>query len=147
MNVRRHLGEKNTIPKIFAETVRRHGDKTALIFEGTGERWTFRQLDEYSNRVANLLLERGFKVGADVYVVLRITLTRATVTSWTFLPEGWRCGGSLHGEQIPVRRPLARHGQDRSRSRSDQLQPEAGGLGPLRHHLQRQGGGVRLGVD
>uniref|UniRef100_A0AAQ4QWM8 Very long-chain fatty acid transport protein n=1 Tax=Gasterosteus aculeatus aculeatus TaxID=481459 RepID=A0AAQ4QWM8_GASAC len=63
MNVRRHLKEKNTIPKIFAETVARHGDKTALIFEGTGETWTFRQLDEYSNRVANLLLERGFKDG------------------------------------------------------------------------------------
>uniref|UniRef100_A0A3B4Z399 Arachidonate--CoA ligase n=1 Tax=Stegastes partitus TaxID=144197 RepID=A0A3B4Z399_9TELE len=63
MNVRRHLKEKNTIPKIFAETVQRHGDKTALIFEGTGERWTFRQLDEYSNRVANLLLERGFREG------------------------------------------------------------------------------------
>lgn len=63
MNVRRHLREKNTIPKIFAETVQRHGDKTALIFEGTGERWTFRQLDEYSNRVANMLLQRGFKVG------------------------------------------------------------------------------------
>uniref|UniRef100_A0A673B527 long-chain-fatty-acid--CoA ligase n=1 Tax=Sphaeramia orbicularis TaxID=375764 RepID=A0A673B527_9TELE len=58
MNVRRHLREKNTIPKIFAETVHRYGDKTALIFEGTGEKWTFRQLDEYSNRVANLLLQR-----------------------------------------------------------------------------------------
>uniref|UniRef100_A0A3P9IQB2 Very long-chain fatty acid transport protein n=1 Tax=Oryzias latipes TaxID=8090 RepID=A0A3P9IQB2_ORYLA len=63
LNVRRHLREKNTVPKIFAETVQRHGDKTALIFEGTGERWTFRQLDEYSNRVANLLLERGFREG------------------------------------------------------------------------------------
>uniref|UniRef100_A0A672J5H3 Very long-chain fatty acid transport protein n=1 Tax=Salarias fasciatus TaxID=181472 RepID=A0A672J5H3_SALFA len=63
MNVRRHLREKNTIPKIFAETVQRHGDKTALIFEGTGERWSFRQLDEYSNKVANLLLERGFREG------------------------------------------------------------------------------------
>lgn len=61
-NVRRHLREKNTIPKIFAETVHRYGDKTALIFEGTGERWTYRQLDEYSNRVANFLLQRGFKV-------------------------------------------------------------------------------------
>ncbi|KAK7896242.1 hypothetical protein WMY93_021567 [Mugilogobius chulae] len=63
LNVKRHLREKNTIPKIFAETVQRHGDKTALIFEGTGEKWTFRQLDEYSNRVANLLLQRGFKEG------------------------------------------------------------------------------------
>lgn len=62
-NVKRHLRERNTVPKIFAETVQRYGDKTALIFEGTGERWTFNQLDEYSNRVANLLLQRGFKVG------------------------------------------------------------------------------------
>lgn len=75
MNVRRHLREKNTIPKIFAETVSRHGDKTALIFEGTGERWTFRQLDEYSNKVANLLLERGFKVGTTIYMLSHIKLT------------------------------------------------------------------------
>lgn len=67
INVRRHLRHKNTIPKIFAETVRRYGDKTALIFEGTGEKWTFLQLDEYSNRVANLLLERGFKVGPRMF--------------------------------------------------------------------------------
>lgn len=67
INVRRHLRNKNTVPKIFAETVRRYGDKTALIFEGTGERWTFLQLDEYSNRVANLLLDRGFKVGPRVF--------------------------------------------------------------------------------
>lgn len=63
LNVRRHLRQRNTIPKIFAESVKRHGDKTALIFEGTGEAWTFRQLDAYSNRVANLLLQRGFKEG------------------------------------------------------------------------------------
>lgn len=63
LNVRRHLRQRNTIPKIFAESVKRHGDKTALIFEGTGEAWTFRQLDTYSNRVANLLLQRGFKEG------------------------------------------------------------------------------------
>uniref|UniRef100_A0A672J5S3 Arachidonate--CoA ligase n=1 Tax=Salarias fasciatus TaxID=181472 RepID=A0A672J5S3_SALFA len=78
MNVRRHLREKNTIPKIFAETVQRHGDKTALIFEGTGERWSFRQLDEYSNKVANLLLERGFREG-DVYVGLWLGMAKIGV--------------------------------------------------------------------
>lgn len=63
LNVRRHLRQHNTIPKIFAETLGRHPDKTALIYEATGEAWTFRQLDIYSNRVANLLLQRGFKEG------------------------------------------------------------------------------------
>lgn len=63
LNVKRHLHQRNTIPKIFAETLQKYGDKTALIFEGTGERWSFRELDEYSNRVANLLHERGFREG------------------------------------------------------------------------------------
>uniref|UniRef100_W5KGK8 Very long-chain fatty acid transport protein n=1 Tax=Astyanax mexicanus TaxID=7994 RepID=W5KGK8_ASTMX len=49
--------------KIFAETVQKYGDKTALIFEGTGEKWSFRELDDYSNRVANLLYQRGFREG------------------------------------------------------------------------------------
>ncbi|XP_063066822.1 long-chain fatty acid transport protein 4 [Engraulis encrasicolus] len=62
-NVRRHLRQKNTIPKIFAETLGRHPDKVALIFEGTGERWTYRQLDDYSTRVANLLWQRGYRQG------------------------------------------------------------------------------------
>lgn len=86
MNVRRHLREKNTIPKIFAETVHRHGDKTALIFEGTGERWTFHQLDEYSNRVANMLLERGFKVGPTKQNILeRIREKKTSVANFTHL--------------------------------------------------------------
>ncbi|KAJ8260552.1 hypothetical protein COCON_G00162750 [Conger conger] len=63
LNVKKHLRERNTIPKIFAETVQRFGDKTALIFEGTGESWSFRELDTYSNRVANVLLQRGFQEG------------------------------------------------------------------------------------
>ncbi|KAJ8286599.1 hypothetical protein GJAV_G00041000 [Gymnothorax javanicus] len=63
LNVKKHLREHNTVPKIFAETVQRYGDKTALIFEGTGEAWTFRQLDSYSNRVANVLLEQGLREG------------------------------------------------------------------------------------
>lgn len=63
LNVKKHLRERNTIPRIFAETTRRFGDKTALIFEGTGESWTFRELDAYSNRVANILLQNGFQEG------------------------------------------------------------------------------------
>ncbi|XP_026864199.2 long-chain fatty acid transport protein 4 isoform X1 [Electrophorus electricus] len=63
LNVKRHLREHNTVPKIFAKMVQKYGDKPALIFEGTGEMWSFRQLDEYSNRVANLLLQRGFGEG------------------------------------------------------------------------------------
>ena len=34
-----------------------------LISADTNEVWTFRQVDEYSNRVANLLAARGFRCG------------------------------------------------------------------------------------
>uniref|UniRef100_A0A8D0H9A1 Arachidonate--CoA ligase n=1 Tax=Sphenodon punctatus TaxID=8508 RepID=A0A8D0H9A1_SPHPU len=58
-----HVRRKNTIPKLFQETARKHPEKTALIFQGTGETWTFRQLDDYSNRVANFMYEQGFRSG------------------------------------------------------------------------------------
>nr|XP_033780203.1 long-chain fatty acid transport protein 1 [Geotrypetes seraphini] len=61
--LRRHQRSKTSIPGIFQETVRRHSDKVALIYETTDERWTFRQLDEYANAVANFLTQRGFRQG------------------------------------------------------------------------------------
>ncbi|GCB72250.1 hypothetical protein scyTo_0001892 [Scyliorhinus torazame] len=63
LNVKRNLKLSNTIPKIFHEVVLRHPDKTALIFEGTDASWSFRDLDEYSNRVANYFYEQGYRTG------------------------------------------------------------------------------------
>ncbi|OCT65387.1 long-chain fatty acid transport protein 4 [Xenopus laevis] len=63
LQVRKHLRERNTIPDIFHECVKRHPNKTALIFEGTGASWTFRELDEFSNAVANFLHAEGFRSG------------------------------------------------------------------------------------
>lgn len=61
--VRRYLREQRTVPILFASTVQRHPDKTALIFEGTDTHWTFRQLDDYSSSVANFLQARGLASG------------------------------------------------------------------------------------
>lgn len=61
--VRRYLQERKTVPLLFASVVRRHPDKTALIFEGTDTHWTFRQLDDYSSSVANFLQARGLVSG------------------------------------------------------------------------------------
>lgn len=57
------MKEKNTIAKIFQQTASKYPEKTALIFQGTGESWTFRQLDEYSNQVANFFYGQGFRSG------------------------------------------------------------------------------------
>lgn len=59
----RHVREKNTIASIFQKTASKYPEKTALIFQGTGENWTFRQLDEYSNQVANFFFSQGFRSG------------------------------------------------------------------------------------
>lgn len=61
--IQRYLRQRQTIPTLFASTVQRHPDKTALIFEGTDTHWTFRQLDDYSSRVANFLQARGLVSG------------------------------------------------------------------------------------
>ncbi|XP_069741766.1 long-chain fatty acid transport protein 4 isoform X2 [Narcine bancroftii] len=63
LNVKRNLKLNNTVPKIFHEVVQRHPDKIALIFEGTDATWSFRDLDEYSNRVANFFYEQGYRTG------------------------------------------------------------------------------------
>ncbi|XP_067825962.1 long-chain fatty acid transport protein 4 [Heptranchias perlo] len=70
LNVKRNLKLNNTVPKIFHEIVQRHPDKTALIFEGTGASWSFRDLDEYSNRVANYFHELGYRTGDVVAVFM-----------------------------------------------------------------------------
>ncbi|NWI68522.1 S27A1 protein, partial [Todus mexicanus] len=61
--LRRYQKAKSTIPKMFQAVVREHPEKAALIYEATGELWTFRRLDEYSNAVANFLYQQGFRPG------------------------------------------------------------------------------------
>lgn len=68
--LRKHQKANSTIPKIFQDVVRRHPDKVALIYEATGEHWTFRRLDEYSNAVANLFYQQGFRLGDVVAVFM-----------------------------------------------------------------------------
>ncbi|CAI5794436.1 long-chain fatty acid transport protein 4 [Podarcis lilfordi] len=58
-----YVKHKYTVPKLFQQAARKHPGKAALIFQGTGETWTFQDLDNYSNQVANFLYERGFRSG------------------------------------------------------------------------------------
>ncbi|NXN09343.1 S27A1 protein, partial [Indicator maculatus] len=68
--LRRHQKAKSTIPKIFQEVVHRHPEKVAFIYEGTGEQWTFRRLEEYSNSVANFFYQQGFRLGDVVAIFM-----------------------------------------------------------------------------
>jgi len=53
-----------TVPQVFQRTVRKHPNRVCLHFED--QAWTFKQLDEFSNRVAHHLISAGFKHGDSV---------------------------------------------------------------------------------
>ena len=60
--MRKYQKNGDSIPTIFAKTVQKHPNKVALI-EVDGRQWTFREVDEYSNAIANCLYEAGFRYG------------------------------------------------------------------------------------
>lgn len=53
-----------TVPIIFKKACKRHPDKVMLISDE--HNWTFRQVDEFSNKVAMTFLKLGFRAGDDV---------------------------------------------------------------------------------
>ncbi|MDP2094437.1 MAG: AMP-binding protein, partial [Hydrogenophaga sp.] len=53
-----------SVGALLSDAARRFGDKTALVFED--QRWSFRQLDEASSRVAAQLQQRGIAAGQKV---------------------------------------------------------------------------------
>jgi long-chain acyl-CoA synthetase len=54
-------------PAVYAESA---PDRTALVVEPGGDRRTYRELDDRSNQVANLLRERGLQVGDRIAILL-----------------------------------------------------------------------------
>lgn len=57
-----------TVPRAFRETVARYGRRTCLIYEG--KHWSFRDLEDYSNRVAHYFLRMGYKPGDCVAIFM-----------------------------------------------------------------------------
>uniref|UniRef100_A0A3Q1JI98 Very long-chain fatty acid transport protein n=1 Tax=Anabas testudineus TaxID=64144 RepID=A0A3Q1JI98_ANATE len=54
---------RRTIPALFSQMVTLHPDKPALIYEATGEVWSFRELQERCNAVAHWALAQGWAEG------------------------------------------------------------------------------------
>ncbi|KAJ8362902.1 hypothetical protein SKAU_G00117330 [Synaphobranchus kaupii] len=61
--IRRYLCKGSTIPSIFGQTVALYPDKPALVYEVTGESWSFSKLDRVSNAVAHWALAQGWAPG------------------------------------------------------------------------------------
>ncbi|KAL0277432.1 UNVERIFIED_CONTAM: hypothetical protein PYX00_004716 [Menopon gallinae] len=66
INFRIWLWEKKgmTVPKVFSQLCRRHPSKIAFYYEN--EAWTFQQVEDYSNQVANYFKGVGFKRGDSI---------------------------------------------------------------------------------
>uniref|UniRef100_A0AAX7TJS3 Very long-chain fatty acid transport protein n=1 Tax=Astatotilapia calliptera TaxID=8154 RepID=A0AAX7TJS3_ASTCA len=58
-----HRRNRRTIPALFAQVVTQHPDKPALIYEATGEVWSFRELQERCHAVAHWALAQGWTEG------------------------------------------------------------------------------------
>ncbi|XP_034046126.1 long-chain fatty acid transport protein 1a [Thalassophryne amazonica] len=65
-----HMRSGSNILSIFAQTVKQHPNKPALIYEATGETWTFTQLDEVSNAVAHWARVQGWASGDVVAIFM-----------------------------------------------------------------------------
>ncbi|GAA6220143.1 long-chain fatty acid transport protein 1-like [Lates japonicus] len=63
LSMYRNLRNRSTIPALFAQTMTRHPDKPALIYEATGEVWSFRELQERCHAVAHWGLTQGWAEG------------------------------------------------------------------------------------
>ncbi|XP_037546092.1 long-chain fatty acid transport protein 1 [Nematolebias whitei] len=62
-SMNRNLQNKSTIPALFAEKVMQHPDKPALVYEATGEVWSFKELQKKCHAVAHWALEQGWVEG------------------------------------------------------------------------------------
>lgn len=58
------------IPTLFHETCDQHPDKTCFIDVIGDKHWTFRDVDQYSNRVANHFLSQGYRPGDSVAIFM-----------------------------------------------------------------------------
>ncbi|XP_034451524.1 long-chain fatty acid transport protein 1-like [Hippoglossus hippoglossus] len=84
-SMKSNVRKRSTIPSLFAQIVTRYPDKPALIYEATGEVWSFRELQERCHAVAHWALAQGWAEG-DV-VALYMESQPLVVALWLGLAE------------------------------------------------------------
>ncbi|KAF5298437.1 hypothetical protein FQR65_LT01216 [Abscondita terminalis] len=66
--MRKHAKKDNIVADVFYQYVKKHPNKAAILFED--EEWSFAQVEEYSNKVANIFKSHGYKKGDVVALFL-----------------------------------------------------------------------------
>ena len=65
---KKNLKNGVTVAGVFRQTLAKHPQKAAFIFEG--KTWTFQDVEDYSNRIANYFKSQGYKKGEVVALFL-----------------------------------------------------------------------------
>ena len=77
VKVKRHLAkmkaERLGVHHWFVDTVEKYPNKIAIACADSSERWTFRQLDDYANRIARLFRSLDFHPGDVVCIFMENT--------------------------------------------------------------------------
>lgn len=61
LKVRAHTRAKTTVAKLFQEHTKKYPQKPCFLFED--QTWTFQDVEDYTNQVANFFYEEGFRKG------------------------------------------------------------------------------------
>lgn len=67
-NTHQHRRNNRTIADVFQLTAAKYPNKVAITFEGKA--WTFQEVEEYSNRVANYFKSQGYQKGEVIALLL-----------------------------------------------------------------------------
>lgn len=67
--MRRFTEQHKGIPELFRDNVRKHPKKAAFI-EVDGKEWTYQEVEDYSNQVANYLYKQGYRQGDAIALVM-----------------------------------------------------------------------------
>ncbi|XP_066596385.1 long-chain fatty acid transport protein 4 isoform X2 [Prorops nasuta] len=66
--IRKHEKKNRTVADVFRQYVEKHPNKACFIFED--QEWTFQQVEDFSNKVANVFKAHGYRKGDTVSLLL-----------------------------------------------------------------------------
>jgi acyl-CoA synthetase (AMP-forming)/AMP-acid ligase II len=68
-DIKTNLAQGQNLTHVFEANVQKHPDKIAMVKVG-GRNWSFRQVDDYANQVANFFYEKGYRKGDVVAIMM-----------------------------------------------------------------------------
>ena len=68
LNTKKYIQNGTTIAQIFSKTAKKYPQKNCILFEK--QRWTFDEVESYTNKVANYFNESGYRKGDVVAIFM-----------------------------------------------------------------------------